>query len=78
MPSDFSQVFREARIRSIDRYLAINEEFSEIGKMAIVLRILEVEKKPKFNHDLEDNWYYYLYNRMVDGLIWSMGPWGRS
>jgi hypothetical protein len=33
-----------------------------------VQSILAVEKKPKFNDDLEDNWYFYLYNRMVEGF----------
>jgi hypothetical protein len=65
---DFCQSFKEARIKSIDRYLAINQEFSEIGKLAIVLSILEAEKKPQFDDTLEDNWYFYLYNRMVDGF----------
>jgi hypothetical protein len=65
---DFSQAFRDASVRSIDRYLAINQEFSEIGKMAIALSILDVESRSKFDDGLEDNWYFYLYNRMVDGF----------
>jgi hypothetical protein len=64
---DFAGAFRDARVRSIDRYLAINDEFSSIGKLAIAMAILEVEKKPRFGDDLNDNWYFYLYNRMLDG-----------
>jgi hypothetical protein len=64
----FCQRFRDARIKSIDRYLAINPEFSEIGKLAIVLSILDVERRHKFDETLQDNWYFYLYNRMVDGF----------
>ncbi|MCX5817334.1 MAG: hypothetical protein NTX75_14035 [Proteobacteria bacterium] len=58
--------FRESDIKSIDRFLAINPEFSDIGKMAIAMLILDAEKTDIFRDNLEDNWYFYLYNKMID------------
>lgn len=63
----FAQTFKNSGIKSIDRFVAINNELSDLGKMAITMCILEIEQKSSFRDGLEDNWYYYLYNRMIDG-----------
>jgi hypothetical protein len=61
-----AKAFRESKIKSIDRFLAVNNELSDIGKIAITISILNAEKKSSFEDDLPDNWYYYLYNRLID------------
>ncbi len=33
------------------------------------MRILDVEKNLRFDDELKDNWYFYLYNRMLDGCL---------
>ncbi len=62
----FARAFRDSDIKSIDRFLAINPEFSDIGKMAIAMLILDAEKTDISQDDLEGNWYFHLYNKMIE------------
>lgn len=70
----FTKVFFKSDTRSIDLFLSRNRIFSDIGKIAIVHRILEAEKQSKFHEDIgkiyqEQNWYSYLFHRMTNELI---------
>jgi len=66
----FAQAFKKSSTPSIDLFLARNPEYSEIGKIAIVLSILDAERKSEFREDIDikfqkQDWYSYLYRRMT-------------
>lgn len=68
---NFSEIFNKSAIQSIDRWLAMNPKFSDIGKKAIATSILKCECDSRFWEDVDDpskDWYMYLYNRMTDGF----------
>jgi hypothetical protein len=68
---NFSETFNKSAIQSIDRWLAMNPRFSEIGKIAIATSILKCEYDSRFWEDVgnpSEDWYTYLYNRMTDGF----------
>ena len=69
---EFTNVFFNSSTPSIDLFLARNRHFSEIGKKAIVLSILESEKNSSFRENMVDrtqDWYSYLFHKMTDDLI---------
>ena len=69
----FSDIFKKGS-DSIDLFLSINTDFSEIGKKAITLMILTAEKDSRLREDIEDedkkkqDWYSLLFQRMRRGL----------
>lgn len=67
----FSKIFEDSTTPSIDLWLARNPNFSDIGKLAIILSIFDAERKSKFREDIEpgQDWYSYLYHRMTNSLI---------
>lgn len=69
---EFTNTFFKSSTSSIDLFLARNRQFSEIGKKAIVLSILEVERNSRFREDMSDrsqDWYSYLFRKMTEDLI---------
>lgn len=48
-----------------------NKEYSEIGKLAISLNILDAERESHFYEDVPDDqdWYSYLYKRVTETMI---------
>lgn len=63
----FTKSFKDSSDLSIDLFLACNDKFSKIGKLAIMLSIFDYERKSKFREDSifpDQDWYSYLYNRM--------------
>jgi hypothetical protein len=67
----FVDTFSKSSLISIDRYLSLNPATAQGGKMGITLSILNSEKNSSFREDIEDpneDWYTYLFNRMMDGL----------
>lgn len=71
--ASFVSSFRNSGIKSIDKYLAINPDYSEIGKIFILYNIFYAESKSRFGMDmLKENkdydWYTYLYNRMTESF----------
>lgn len=69
-----AEVFFKSDTHSIDLFLNRNPDFSNIGKITIVHRILEAEKQSKFHEDIqceyqEQNWYSDLFDRMTNELI---------
>lgn len=69
---EFTNVFFNSSTPSIDLFLARNRHFSEIGKKAIVLSILESEKNSRFRENMLDrtqDWYSYLFQKMTEDLI---------
>lgn len=55
---------------SIDLFLAGNQHFSNIGKLAIAVTILRAERESQFwpNTDSDKDWYAYLFQRMREEL----------
>ena len=69
---ELSAAFSTSSTQSIDLFLARNHKFSEIGKMAIVLCILQAEDTSCFREDMKhekQDWYSYLFARMTEQLI---------
>lgn len=69
--SNFTKTFFNSSTPSIDLFLARNPHFSDIGKQAIIISILEAEKKSKFREkisDINQDWYSYLFHRLTDEL----------
>lgn len=57
---------------SIDKFLALNSEFYEPGKRAIIFRILEAEQESAFREQTkhkEQDWYSWLYNQLIDEIV---------
>lgn len=68
---DFADTFNSSAVQSIELWLAMNPEFSAIGKIAIALCILKYERYSLFGEDIDEpskDWYSCLYNRMIEGL----------
>jgi len=69
--SKFTETFFNSSVPSIDLFLARNPHFSDVGKLSIVLSILEAEKKSKFRENISDinqDWYSYLFHRLTEEL----------
>lgn len=71
---EFRAAFFKSSTPSIDLFLARNNQFSELGKIAIVSSILDAENNSIFREDIHKNrrnqdWYKYLFSRMVESLI---------
>jgi hypothetical protein len=70
--SKLAKEFNDSSIPSIDLFLARKPEYSNVGKLAIIMKILNDEQKSKFREQSkypEQDWYSYLYNRMTSSLI---------
>jgi len=69
---DFVDKFRRSSTKSIDLFLGRNPEFGEMGKRAIIFRILAAESKSRFREDManrQQDWYSYLFGKLTDGLV---------
>ena len=67
----FTDKFYHSSNTSIDLFLARNQQYSDIGRIAIALNILRYEKHSKFREKLRNqsqDWYFYLFNRMTREL----------
>lgn len=67
---EFIKKFSKADM-SIDLFLSINNKFMDIGKSAIIFRILEAEKNSKFRTDMvkkEHDWYSIIKKKLIDGI----------
>lgn len=65
----FKNCFFKSSLKSIDKYLALNPDDSNIGKIAITQSILKSETKSLFREHMDspdEDWYSYLYNRMTE------------
>lgn len=66
-----AEVFSSSSTSSIDLFLSRNTDFEAIGKLAIIVSMFEAEAKSGFNEaseNPEQDWYFYLYNRMTSTL----------
>lgn len=66
----FREVFNASTLYSIDKFLSFNPSFSDIGKIAITLQILESECKRKLKEDAcrTLDWFELLFDRMLSTL----------
>jgi len=69
----FTRAFENSSISSIDLFLSLNPIFSHIGKIAIVLNIINAEIASTFRLDVAENkdWYSSLYKEMTDEITSS-------
>jgi hypothetical protein len=68
--SDFIDRFQTSRIRSIDRWLSLNGEYKDIGKLAIVNAIVKREQSNQLTFEGKGkslDWFSVLFNEMVTG-----------
>jgi len=68
---DFSQALMITEGISIDKYININKKYEDIGIKAIATAIIKRENilnLPIYKKDIEDNWYSYLFQKMIEGL----------
>lgn len=66
-----AEIFSLSSTSSIDLFLSRNTSFEAIGKLAIIVSMFEAEAKSGFNEASkkpEQDWYFYLYNRMTGAL----------
>lgn len=74
--SRFVDTFSESPLESIDKYLSLNPGIAPYGKMAITLSILNCERNSTLPGNIKNpsrDWFFYLFNRMMDGLIYPGG-----
>lgn len=71
---DFVNAFYKSHVQSIDKFLLFRPEFLDYGKRAIAIEILESENK---NNLSQGDWYFYLFNRMVEDLSSSADAYQR-
>ncbi len=67
----FSNALRLTEGISIDKYLNINPKFEKIGVRAIATAIIKRENilnLPIYKQNIDDNWYSYLFQKMIEGL----------
>ncbi len=67
----FAEMFDKSGTESIDLFLAINPEFMQDGKRAIIFRILIAEGRSRFREAMEEpnqDWYTYLLKKLTEGL----------
>lgn len=57
----FGEAFRWSNQRSIDRFLALREEYVEVGKIAIAASLLSKKSEDFLDHQQEDEWYQELW-----------------
>ncbi|WP_036307520.1 hypothetical protein [Methylophilus sp. 5] len=62
---DFVESFQISRLASIDSFLSRRPEFSRIGKLFIASLLVPKEDRNVFNLDVEDDWYFSLWNSLV-------------
>ena len=68
----FTNAFSNSSIHSIDKFITLNQDFSEVAKIAIIKKIMSDEQNSRFNEDMNDekeDWYSYFYNEMISEVI---------
>ena len=69
---NFVDTFKKSSNLSIDLFISRNPKFNNIGKLAIVLAIINSEIKSEYRNEIDEptqDWYSYLYHRMTENLI---------
>jgi hypothetical protein len=70
---EFIDRFKNSSNLSIDLFLSRNQKFEEIGKLAIIIKILKAERDSKFREDLDKeiqgiDWYKHIFTEMSKTL----------
>jgi hypothetical protein len=71
LTKDFLVKFFNSSIKSIDKFLVLNNKFMEIGKWAIILRILHSEDNSVFREKMikkEQDWYTFIFNNLINDI----------
>lgn len=66
----FVNIFSKSSLTSIDKFLSLNPAVAAYGKIGITLSILNSENNSNFREEVnpQEDWYTYLFNRMMEGL----------
>ena len=64
---EFRRDLREARRRSIDRFLETRQEYLRIGKAAIARTLMPLEVEEELYQPDKEDWYEYLLDHMIQG-----------
>ena len=66
----FVTKFYDSKLNSIDLFLSNNPRFSDTGRRAITMEILDAERRfiGKGMHFPQDDWYKHLLNALVENL----------
>lgn len=65
---DFTNTFLMSSVASIDSFLAKRESFTQLGKLSIATILCTREhQNTVVTNDIEDNWYHYLWQSLIDG-----------
>lgn len=68
----FTSIFFKSSTPSIDLFLSRNIVYADIGKLSIIVEILEAEKDSKFREDMvvkDQDWYSYLFHFMTKEIV---------
>ncbi len=68
----FIKTFNDSTTKSIDLFLARNPHLAETGKNIIAYKIFDAEIKSNFRERSkypEQDWYFYLFDKLTDGVI---------
>lgn len=68
----FIKTFNDSTTKSIDLFLARNPHLAETGKNIIAYTIFDTEIKSNFRERSkypEQDWYFYLFDKLTDGVI---------
>jgi len=68
----FSRTFENSNTRSIDLFLSRNNEFMEIGKLAIIFSIISSELNSRFREHINNrdhDWYSHIFDKLTDHII---------
>lgn len=66
--SKFTESFLNSSTPSIDLFLERNQNYSILGKIAIVINILKAEHNSNLHLDNDQDWYSYIFHRMTNDL----------
>jgi len=66
----FSESLNGLAAISIDKFLNLNPKWLDIGRMAIIVELLRLEKLAKSPGDvgIDGDWYVYLFSKLMEGL----------
>ena len=68
----FIKTFNDSTTKSIDLFLARNPHLAETGKSIIAYKIFDTEINSNFRERSkypEQDWYFYLFDRLTEGVI---------
>ncbi len=68
--SAFATALKGLTAVSIDKFLNLNQQWLDIGRMAIIIELLRREKSSLYPgaSGIQGDWYNYLFSKLIEGL----------